>query len=74
MSREKLTTEVNTEVLSAVLALAEKEGRELKEVVEEALRDLVDKHQATSGPRAHVVTTYQASHEQFGSLYKKLAE
>jgi predicted transcriptional regulator len=74
MSREKLVTQVDTEVLTAVLALAEKEGRDLQDIVEEALRDLVDKHQATAAPRAHVVAAYESSHVQFGSLYKKLAE
>jgi hypothetical protein len=74
MSREKFATQVDTEVLTAVVALAEKEGRELQDVVEEALRDVVDKHQGTADPRKHVVAAYQSSHEQFGSLYKKLAE
>ena len=72
-SREKFETQVNPEILSAVKAIAQSEGRELPALVDEALADLIEK--TTQGrPRAHVMTAYQASHETFAPLYKKLAE
>jgi hypothetical protein len=72
-TREKFATQVNTEILSAVRALAEKEGRQLQALVDEALADLIEKHKKAT-PRAHVMGAYLASHEKYGPLYKKLAE
>jgi hypothetical protein len=72
-AREKFATQVNSDILREVRKLAEKEGRELESLVEEALADVLDKH--TNGkPRAHVMEAYFASHERFAPLYKKLGE
>jgi hypothetical protein len=73
MSREKFATQVDTAILSAVRTLAHDEGRQIQALVDEALSDLVEKHRKTR-PRPHVLAAYLASHEKFGSLYKKLAE
>jgi hypothetical protein len=72
-SREKFATQVNSEILSAVRTLAETEGRQLQALVDEALADLIEKHK-NARPRLHVMGAYLASHEKYGSLYKKLAE
>ena len=71
--REKFATQVNSEILSAVRSLAEKEGRQLQVLVEEALVDLIEKRKKAN-PRAHVMGAYLASHDKYASLYKKLAE
>lgn len=71
-SREKFATQVDAKTLAAVRRLAEKEGRQLQSVVEEALIDLLEKRRVGK-PRAHVMSAYQRSHESFGELYKKLA-
>ena len=72
-AREKFATQVNSEILSAVRNLAQTEGRQLQALVDEALADLIEKRKQNR-PRAHVMAAYQASHEKFGPLYKKLAE
>ena len=72
-TREKFATQVSTPVLAEVRALAKKEGRQVQSLVDEALIDLLDKHKHAR-PRSHVMAAYQASHQQFGPLYKKLAE
>ncbi len=72
-SREKFATQVTPEILSAVRAIAQKEGRQLQALVDEALADLIEKRRQER-PRGHVMTAYQASHETFAPLYKKLAE
>jgi hypothetical protein len=72
MPREKFATQVETGILSAVRTLAHQEGRQLQALVDEALSDLVEKHRKAR-PRAYVMAAYLASHEKFGSLYKKLA-
>ena len=72
-SREKLETRVDAEILSAVRAIARGEGRELHTLDNEALVDLVKKRNH-GHPRARVMSAYEASHEDFAPLYKKLAE
>lgn len=72
-TREKFATRVNSEILSSVRTLAKKEGRELQELVDEALADLIEKRKSAT-PRSHVMGAYLASHEKYGPLYKKLAE
>ena len=71
--REKFTTRVDSEILAAVRRLARSEGRQLQTLVDEALADLIEKRKG-SRPRPHVMAVYQASHERFAPLYKKLAE
>ena len=41
--------------------------------MDEAFSDLIEKR-AKAKPRPHVMGAYLASHEKYGSLYKKLAE
>ena len=72
-SREKLTVRVNSEILSEVRAIANSEGRRLQALIDEALNDLIEKRRQ-SCPRARVMTAYQASHETYATLYKKLAD
>jgi predicted ArsR family transcriptional regulator len=71
--REKFATQVDAEILSAIRSLAQQEGRQLQALVDEALADLLEKRKQ-SQPRAHVMAAYQASHERYATLYKKLAE
>ena len=71
--REKFATQVRSDVLTAVRRLADKEGRQLQTLVDEALTDLLEKrHNAKARP--HVMAEYQASHTQYSELYKKLAK
>jgi len=72
-TREKFATQVKSDILSAVRALANKEGRQLQALVDEAFADLIEKRKKAT-PRAHVMGAYLASHEKYGPLYKKLAE
>jgi hypothetical protein len=71
--RQKFATQVNADLLTALRHLAASEGRQLQALVDEALADLIEKRRQGK-PRTHVMTAYQASHDKFGSLYKKLAE
>jgi predicted transcriptional regulator len=70
--REKFATQVDPELLASVRSLAQKEGRQLQALVEEALADLLEKRK-NGRPRAHVMAAYQGSHEKYAELYKKLA-
>lgn len=72
-AREKFATQVSSELLAHIRNLAQSEGRQLQALVDEALTDLIEKRKQNK-PRANVMAAYQASHEKFGTLYKKLAE
>ncbi|KJS25518.1 MAG: hypothetical protein VR75_10845 [Hyphomonadaceae bacterium BRH_c29] len=72
-AREKFATQVSSEILSAVRDLARDEGRQLQALVDEALADLIEKRKQ-GRPRTHVMAAYQASHDKYAPLYKKLAE
>ena len=71
--REKFATQVKSDILVTVRAIALEEGRQLQALVDEALADLIEKR-AKAKPRAHVMAAYQASHEKYAPLYQKLAE
>lgn len=71
--REKFATQVDTEILSALRDLAQSEGRQIQALVDEALADLIAKRKE-GRPRPHVLAAYEASHETYAPLYKKLAE
>ena len=70
---EKFATQVEAGTLAQVRDLARAEGRLLQSLVGEALNDLMEKR-AKAAPRASVMAAYQASHETYAPLYKKLAE
>ncbi len=60
--REKVTTQVDADLLSEVRQLANQEGRQLQAIVEEALKDLMEKR-LQSKPRPGVMAAYQSSHK-----------
>lgn len=70
--REKFATQVNSEILSAVRSIAQNEGRQIQSLIDEALADFIEKRK-NGKPRAHVMAAYEASHEKYAELYKKLA-
>jgi hypothetical protein len=72
-TREKFATQINSDILVTVRILAEKEGRQIQALVEEALADLIEKRKRAV-PRPHVMAAYLASHKEYGPVYKKLAE
>lgn len=71
--KQKFATQVDQKLLAETRAIAKDEGRQLQSVIEEALRDLIEK-KTRSQPRAHVMAQYQASVAQFGPLYERLAK
>jgi hypothetical protein len=72
-TREKFATQISSDILVAVRILAEKEGRQIQALVDEALADLIEKRKR-SNPRPHVMEAYLASHKEYGPVYRKLAE
>jgi hypothetical protein len=72
MSRKKFATQVDTDILTAVRAIAQEEGRQIQTLVDEALSDLIEKRRKAR-PRPHVMAAYQASHAQAGSRPAKFS-
>jgi hypothetical protein len=71
--REKFATQVSPEVLQRVRELAKKQGRQFQAVVEEAFRDVIEKHNPAK-PRPSVMAAHRASMDRYAAVYKKLAE
>ena len=71
--KQKFSAQADPELLKAVRQLAHKEGRQLHSIIDEALRDLIDKRNRVH-PRSHVLSYYKASLEKYGPLYERLAK
>jgi hypothetical protein len=72
-SRKKLTTQVDSALLVELKALARKEGRQIKHIVEEAILCYLEA-KSGSKPRTHVMKAYMKTHGKYASLYKQLAQ
>ncbi len=71
-SRQKLATQVNSEILARIREIAAREGRQIQALVDEALADLVEKRQQ-GRVRPHVMAAYRKSRKKYDELYRKLA-
>jgi len=71
--REKFSSQAAPDVLAALRKLAESQGRQFQAVLDEALRDYLDRHQADK-PRKHVMASFATSLEEFDNLYRELAK
>ena len=72
-AREKFSSQAEADTLQAMRELAKKEGRQFQSIVDEAFRDVVEKHR-NGQPQPNFMTGYLLSVEKYGPLYKKLAE
>jgi protein-disulfide isomerase-like protein with CxxC motif len=71
--REKFSSQAAPEVLAALRQIAESQGRQFQAVLDEALRDYIDRQQKER-PRRHVMTAFASSLDEFDSLYRELAK
>jgi len=70
--REKFSSQAAPEVLAALRQIAESQGRQFQAVLDEALRDYIDRQQKGL-PRRHVMAAFASSLDEFDSLYRELA-
>jgi hypothetical protein len=73
VAREKFSSQVAPEVLAALRQIAESQGRQFRSVLDETLRDYIDRHQKER-PGRHVMTSFASSLDEFDSLYRELAK
>jgi predicted transcriptional regulator len=72
-AHEEFSYQESPEVLAALRQIAENQGRQFQAVLDEALRDYIDRQQKDR-PRRHVMASFASSLEEFDSLYRKLAK
>ncbi len=71
--RQKFSSQASPEVLAALRQIAQTQGRQFQAVLDEALRDYIDRQQKER-PRRHVMASFAQSLDEFDHLYRKLAE
>jgi hypothetical protein len=71
--REKFSSQAAPEVLAALRQIAQSQGRQFQAVLDEALRDYIER-QHKERPRRHVVASFASSLDEFDSLYRELAK
>jgi hypothetical protein len=69
----KYSSQAEPEVLEAMQALAEREGRQLQAVIGEAMREYLARRQQQA-PRRNVLEAFQESVKERDELYRKLAK
>jgi len=71
--REKFSSQADPELLAALREAAQGEGRQFQAVLEDAMRDYVERR-AKDRPRRHVLQALGESLEDFDDLYRELAK
>ena len=71
--REKFSSQAAPDVLAALRQIADRQGRQFQAVLDEALRDYIDRQQKER-PRRHVISSFASSLEEFDNLYRELAK
>jgi len=71
--RQKFATQVETSLLEQIKELAQQEGRQIQFLVEEAIRDLLEKRKQVK-LREQVMHKYEESVAEYRSLYDKLSQ
>jgi hypothetical protein len=70
---QKFATQADPKVLDEVREIAAQEGKQLQAVIDEALRDFIDKRKRGK-PRPEVLTAFGESLAEYDALYKELAK
>lgn len=73
ISREKFSSQAAPDVLNALRTIAEIEGRQFQAVLDEALREYIERKEK-GRPRAGVVEAFSQSLSEFDALYRELAK
>lgn len=71
--REKFSSQAAPEVLASLRQIAEEEGRQFQAVLDEALREYIERKEKGQ-PRRHALAAFAQSMEEFDSLYRELAK
>jgi predicted transcriptional regulator len=72
-AREKFSSQAAPDVLLALRQIAENQGRQFQAVLDDALRDYIDRQQKER-PRRHAMAAFASSLDEFDHLYRELAK
>ena len=73
VAQEEFSSQAAPEVLLALRQIADAQGRQFQVVLDEALRDYIQRQQS-AGSREHVMAAFASSLEEFDTLYRDLAK
>ena len=73
LRREKFSSQAAPDVLAALRELAAAQGRQFQSVLDDAMRDYLER-QTKTRPRQHVMASFASSLDEFDSLYRDLAK
>jgi hypothetical protein len=71
--REKFSSQASPDVLTALRQIAEVQGRQFQSVLDESLREYIDRQQKTR-PCRNVMASFAYSLDEFDHLYRELAK
>jgi predicted transcriptional regulator len=71
--REKFSSQASPEVLASLRQIAESQGRQFQAVLDEAMREYIDRQQRER-PRRHAMAAFASSLDEFDALYRELAK
>jgi hypothetical protein len=69
----KYSSQADPDILKAMQAIADQEGRQLQAVIGDAMREYLARRQQ-QGPRRNVLEAFQKSLKERDELYRKLAK
>jgi hypothetical protein len=69
----KYSSQADPDVLEAMQAIADREGRQLQAVIGDAMREYLARKQQQA-PRRNVIEAFQTSLKERDELYRKLAK
>lgn len=72
-AKVKFATQADPVVLQTLKSIAASEGRQMQALVEEALRDYIER-KTGNVPRRHVMEAFRNSMGHYDSLYRELAK
>jgi predicted transcriptional regulator len=72
-AREKFSSQAAPDVLLAMRRIAESQGRQFQAMLDDALRDYIDRQQRER-PRRQVMAAFASSLDDFDHLYRELAK
>ncbi len=72
-ARQKFATQIDEKLLEQLRALAQKDGRHIQAIVEDALRAHMSTR-APIAPRPEVMAAYAQTHDRFAKVYEWLAK
>jgi len=72
-AEEKFSSQATPEILSALRKIAESEGRPMQELLDEALREYIERKEKGQ-PRRQAMDAFAQSLSEFDQLYRELAK